>query len=479
MTHTHRPPPARSASPSVVSIVLGLLVSWFAWPAKELEPRDLPVVVAGPAPAAAALAQQLASARPARSRSPPSPTRPPPTRRCATARRTPPSCSAPTGLSLHTASGASPTVAALLTQAAQQLGRRPARRSPVVDVVPGAPDDPRGAGFASGYLPLVLASMVAGILLAVAGPRRGARLVGLVAFAPCWPGSVGAGVLHGLGVLDGGYLAAAGAVALLALAVERDGGRARRAARAGRHRARRAARVPVRQPDLGRRGRARAAAAAVGRDRPAAAARRRGDPAALGRLLRRGRLGRRAVDTARLGRRRAAPWSPWPAIRPTPLATARRPPAPTVTRRRRRRQRPPVELCASRASAAYRRQDRVTGQAFDAADGTARVDAATCVIVSPGVLERRRGGGDDGLRGVGAVMEWLRLVLLYAHLIGFALLLGGAVAQYLSGKIRINAAMLWGAGVQVVTGVAWRRRCAVAGRRAGRRPSWRSRASSR
>jgi hypothetical protein len=51
-------------------------------------------------------------------------------------------------------------------------------------------------------------------------------------------------------------------------------------------------------------------------------------------------------------------------------------------------------------------------------------------------------------------MEWLRLVLRYAHLIGFALLLGGAIAQYLSGRIRINTAMLWGAGVQVVTGVA-------------------------
>jgi hypothetical protein len=51
-------------------------------------------------------------------------------------------------------------------------------------------------------------------------------------------------------------------------------------------------------------------------------------------------------------------------------------------------------------------------------------------------------------------MEPLRLVLLYLHLIGFALLLGGAVAQYLSGKIRINVAMLAGAGTQVLTGLA-------------------------
>jgi hypothetical protein len=51
-------------------------------------------------------------------------------------------------------------------------------------------------------------------------------------------------------------------------------------------------------------------------------------------------------------------------------------------------------------------------------------------------------------------MEALRLVLRYAHLIGFAMLLGGAVAQYVSGRIRINAPMLWGALIQVVTGLA-------------------------
>jgi hypothetical protein len=50
-------------------------------------------------------------------------------------------------------------------------------------------------------------------------------------------------------------------------------------------------------------------------------------------------------------------------------------------------------------------------------------------------------------------MNALRLVLLYVHLIGFALLLGGAVAQYLSGIIRMNTAMLWGAVIQLVTGI--------------------------
>jgi hypothetical protein len=52
------------------------------------------------------------------------------------------------------------------------------------------------------------------------------------------------------------------------------------------------------------------------------------------------------------------------------------------------------------------------------------------------------------------VKEAIRLILLYVHLVGFALLLGGAVVQYLSGKLRINAAMLWGSIIQVVSGLA-------------------------
>ncbi|MBX7269203.1 hypothetical protein KIF24_26400 [Micromonospora sp. Llam7] len=50
-------------------------------------------------------------------------------------------------------------------------------------------------------------------------------------------------------------------------------------------------------------------------------------------------------------------------------------------------------------------------------------------------------------------MEALRLILLYVHLIGFALLLGGTIAQYLTGKLRINAAMLWGSVIQLLSGI--------------------------
>lgn len=50
-------------------------------------------------------------------------------------------------------------------------------------------------------------------------------------------------------------------------------------------------------------------------------------------------------------------------------------------------------------------------------------------------------------------LELLRLALRYLHLIGFALLLGGFAVQYFSGKLRINSSMLWGAVLQLVTGI--------------------------
>ncbi|MEV4541610.1 hypothetical protein [Micromonospora echinaurantiaca] len=50
-------------------------------------------------------------------------------------------------------------------------------------------------------------------------------------------------------------------------------------------------------------------------------------------------------------------------------------------------------------------------------------------------------------------MEALRLILRYVHLIGFALLLGGAIVQYVSGRLRINSSMLWGSVIMLLTGI--------------------------
>lgn len=50
-------------------------------------------------------------------------------------------------------------------------------------------------------------------------------------------------------------------------------------------------------------------------------------------------------------------------------------------------------------------------------------------------------------------LEILRLVLRYGHLIAFTMLLGGAIAQAASGRLRINETMFRGAIGMLVTGV--------------------------
>jgi len=216
----HRTPPPIALAlvlAAVVVAVQALLVPMFAWPAANLAPRDLPVIVAGPAPAADAVAGQLGSAEPGAFEV----SRAPDAAAADAALRDRQAYAAfvvgPDGVSLHTASAASPAVAALLTAAAQQLGA--GRAVPVVDVVASDPDDPRGAGFASGFLPLGLTSMVAGILLVFLVRSRVARLVGLGAYA-LLAGLAGAAVLQfWLGLIPGDYLANAAVAGLFALAV--------------------------------------------------------------------------------------------------------------------------------------------------------------------------------------------------------------------------------------------------------------------
>jgi hypothetical protein len=199
-----------------VVFVQALLALWFAWPAKELAPRDLPLLVAGPGPAATAFADRLRAERPGAFD----------VRTVADATAADAALRdrqayaafvlAQDGPSLHVASAASPTVAALLTQAAQQMGG--GRPVPVVDVVPTPAGDPRGAGFAGGFLPLLLTSIAAGAALLLAVGSRGLRSAGLIGYA-ILAGLVAAAVQHGMGVLSGSYLAAAGVDALLTLAI--------------------------------------------------------------------------------------------------------------------------------------------------------------------------------------------------------------------------------------------------------------------
>ncbi|GIF70525.1 hypothetical protein [Asanoa siamensis] len=213
--------PRQGRPPLLIAVLIGvgivvaqaLLVPLFAAPAANLGPRDLPVVVAGPAPAADAFAAQLAQREPGAFEI----SRAPDAAAADAILRDNAAYAAfvvgPTGPAVHTASGASPIVAQLVGQAAAGMN------APVTDVVPGSPDDPRGGGFAAGFLPLALTALAAGAALALLVRERRARFVGVLSFGVL-AGLVGPLVLQTwLGVLSGDYLLNAAAVGLFATAV--------------------------------------------------------------------------------------------------------------------------------------------------------------------------------------------------------------------------------------------------------------------
>src|SRR5689334_15340290 len=137
-----------------------LLVPLFAGPAAHLEPRDLPIALAGPPSATAAWKAKLVAAHPG----------------AFDIRTVPDAASADEGIRdrsvygaivltpndvvMHVTSAGSPAVAALLTQTAAALGP-----GQVLDVVPADPHDPRGAGLGAAFLPLAMTSLLGGALI--------------------------------------------------------------------------------------------------------------------------------------------------------------------------------------------------------------------------------------------------------------------------------------------------------------------------
>jgi hypothetical protein len=200
---------------AAVVVAQALLVPLFVAPAANLAPRDLPVAVAGPAQATAAITAKLQAEQGA-----------------FTITQAADGAAAdqlikdravygafvvtPTGLEVHTAPAASPTVAQLFTAAAQEAGA--GQQVKVVAVVPLPVDDPRGTGFVSGFLPLLLTGMLAGILLVVLVAVPRARIFGVLGYA-IGSGLIGTLILRDwLGVISGNYWADAAAIGLTGLA---------------------------------------------------------------------------------------------------------------------------------------------------------------------------------------------------------------------------------------------------------------------
>ncbi|MFD6289985.1 ABC transporter permease [Streptomyces sp. NPDC060205] len=218
----HGPSPQPSHRRHIVAVVLlipvlAALALWaFAWPAARTAPHDLPLGVAGPATATAQVQKQLEAhegafeihhyADEAAARD-------------AIEDRTVYGAVVVTeqGPKLLTASAASPLVAQSLQQAVAQ--RADGAPMETVDVVPGSPDDPRGAVLTSSVLPMTLAGIAAGAVVTLLG-LRGLRAVAALVGAAALVGMVAALIAGSwLGAFTGSWWPEAGALALSTLAV--------------------------------------------------------------------------------------------------------------------------------------------------------------------------------------------------------------------------------------------------------------------
>ncbi len=202
----------------LIPLVIALALAAFAWPSARLEPRELPVGVAGPSQAAVSIEQRLAEREGAFE-----------LHRYAdeaAARRAIEDrevygaiVAGPQGLTVLTASAASPLVAQLL----QQPFTGPAAESGppvrVVDVVAADPQDPRGSALGASVFPLVLAGVLIGAVLFLLTRPGLVQAAALVVTAGL-TGLTALGVAQGwLGVLSGNWLVNAGVLGLTVTAI--------------------------------------------------------------------------------------------------------------------------------------------------------------------------------------------------------------------------------------------------------------------
>ncbi|GAQ62475.1 ABC transporter permease [Streptomyces scabiei] len=216
----HSVPPNRRMVAVIVLIpVIAALALWaFAWPNARTAPRDLPLGVAGPATAVAQVEKQLAHREGAfeihRYADETA-------AREAIEDRTVYGAVVVTqaGPKLLTASAASPMVAQLLQQAVTRQAAEEGTRVAITDVVATSPNDPRGAAFGAGVLPLALAGTASGAMVTLLGLRRG-RAAGALVGAAVLVGLAATAITESwLGVLGGHWWAEAGVLSLTTLAV--------------------------------------------------------------------------------------------------------------------------------------------------------------------------------------------------------------------------------------------------------------------
>ncbi len=187
-----------------VTVLLLVLVSAFAWPAVRSAPHGVGLVIAAPAPVAAQLEDQLASAAGEAAFDVTVVTDRDAAERAIRDREAYGAVVVgPDGGQVLVASAASPAVAQVLTQLAARIPADAGGPLPVTDVVALPVADPRGLGLATGLLPLLVGGTALGVL-AVREVRRPSRRVVALVIGAAGGGAVVIALLRGwLGALDG------------------------------------------------------------------------------------------------------------------------------------------------------------------------------------------------------------------------------------------------------------------------------------
>jgi hypothetical protein len=198
-----------------LTAALTVVLVAFAWPPSQLEPRGVPLAVAGPAGSADQLAAVLGGALGADAFDVTAVD----SRDAAVAAIEDREVYgavvvAPAGVEMLVSSAASPVVAQSLTQVGTQLAAASGAPPAVTDVVPLPVDDPRGAVFAAGAFPLVIGGIAVGVALALRVPGRTRRLVAGLGVSTASGLALAAVLQFWFGALEGSYWANAGVYAL-------------------------------------------------------------------------------------------------------------------------------------------------------------------------------------------------------------------------------------------------------------------------
>ena len=210
----HRPSPLAIL---IIPVVVALVLTLFAWPSARLEPRHLPIGVAGGPAATEKIEHRLATQEGAFD-----------------VRRYRDEAAARTaiedrevygafvatssGPEVLTASAASPVVAQLLTHAAA-AGGGPAQAAAAVPVEDVKAASPSGSALGSSVLPLVLAGILTG-LMGVSLASGALRRTGLIVAGSVLAGLAATAVVQGwLDVVEGDWAANAAALSLTVLAI--------------------------------------------------------------------------------------------------------------------------------------------------------------------------------------------------------------------------------------------------------------------